>query len=82
MSEHWIEWVISAVIVVIMYLMVDSKIDLARIFTTLDTHKDSIGNLTTDVKSEGQKNQDQDLTLKEHSLRLSTVEQTLNKNKK
>lgn len=76
--EHWFEYLFAGVIAVLMYLMIDSKIDMARMDSHAQYQKDSIDSLGKDSKEIGIKVNEQNLILREHSLRLSTVEGQLN----
>lgn len=64
------------------WLMVDAKVNIARMDSTLDAQKDNLAGINQDTKGLGVKNQDQDMTLMEHSIRLSTIENQANKNRK
>lgn len=73
-SEHWIEWLFGVGVVVAVWFMVDARIDMACVETNVDTHKGNISDLQADVQKGVDKNQEQDLTLREHQVRLTAVE--------
>lgn len=74
--NNWINWLIGAAIVVMVFLMVDSKIDLAKINTTIDRLKTDVQSLIGDVKTINEKNHQQDLAIKEDNLRINSLEQS------
>lgn len=80
--EHWAEWFFGGVVAIVAWLMVDAKIDLARIETNAENQKGNISDLQNGEQKIIDKNQDQDLTLREHSVRLSNVEEKVAKSKK
>ncbi len=80
-SEHWVAWVIGVITVAFSYFMVNSKVDIARIFEKTENIEKRIDNISDDIKEinakteqkideiEG-KNYEQDIEIKENELRL------------
>ena len=80
-SEHWVAWVIAVVTVVFSYFMVNSRVDIARIFEKTDNIEKSMDNISDDLKEMNAnteqkideietKNHEQDIEIKENELRL------------
>ena len=80
-QEHWVEWLFGGVVAIVVWLMLDARVDLSRIEANAGAQKDNITDLKDDAKLSNQKNQEQDLTLREHSVRLSVVEKTVGRTK-
>lgn len=81
-QEHWVEWLFAGVVAITAWLMIAARVDLTRIETNASAQKDRIAELNGWAQKSVDKNQEQDLTLREHSLRLSSVEEKVNKTKK
>lgn len=73
-SENWIGWVICIAIAILYFTLIDSKVDLARINTNIENIKEDINSIKNDIKEQDKKNHDQDLSIKENSIRISNVE--------
>jgi cell division protein FtsL len=80
-GEHWIYYVIGVVTIVISFLMIDSKVDIARIFEKNSTIEKNIETISTDIKELDKKitddidelketNHDQDMKIQENSLKI------------
>ena len=82
LEEHWVEWLFGSVIAMTAWLMVGARLDLVRIDTTAGAQKDCIIDLQSGAQKSVDKNQEQDLLLREHSIRISNVEEKVNKAKK
>lgn len=78
-QEHWLEWAFCIVIALVIFFGRDVLIDLTRIETNQLIQKESISFLQSRAQKISDKNQEQDLTLKEHSIRISHVEEKVNK---
>lgn len=82
LKQHWLEWTICAAIAVFFFLMVDSKIFIARMDVRVESLNGSVIDLKGQVKDLNSKNNEQDLTLKEHSIHLSNIEEQITKEDK
>lgn len=82
LSDKWVPWLVTGVILLMGYLMVDSKIDIAKIGTTLETLKENVKLLIEDNKKFSEKLHSQDLKINENSLRLNNFEKQNDNSKK
>lgn len=81
-KENWLNWLIGAFIIVFLWLMVDSKIDLAKISVTLENLKDNLSEVEQINQKNLDKNIDQDLRINEHKMKIESLEKkTDNKSK-
>ena len=81
-QDHWVEWIIGAVVVIAGWFMIDARIDIVRIETVAGNQKESIAEIQSAEQKSADKNHDQDLTLREHTIRISNVEDKVNKVKR
>ena len=77
--NNWLNWAVGVVIVVLFFLMVDSKVDLARIGSTIDAIKENVKSLIIESKTQGNKIHEQDLSIRENSLRIQQIEKQYDK---
>jgi hypothetical protein len=70
LRENWIGWVISLVTVLLGWLMIGSKIEIARLNIVSEGHSDDLKEVKESSQKNLEKNIEQDLTLKEHGLRI------------
>lgn len=73
-NNNWHMWAIGAFVTLGGYFLVDSKIIIARIDATMEAHKSDISRIELSEKEDSQKNQEQDMLLKEHAIRLEHIE--------
>lgn len=73
-SENWIGWLLGLAIIVLFFLMIDSKVDLARINTNLEYLKENVGSIRNDIKEQDRKNQSQDLLINGNSIKITNLE--------
>ena len=72
--NNWLNWAVSIVILVLFFLMVDSKVDLARFGSTIDAIKENVKVLMSESKTQSDKIHEQDLSVRENSLRIQQIE--------
>ena len=80
-SENWVNWLVSGIIIILLFLMIDSKVDLAKISTSIDNVKESISSFVSDSKEGRDKDHEQDLVLKEHSMQIIQLEKESDRNR-
>jgi hypothetical protein len=80
-SNNLMSWLVSGVLVILFFLMFDSKVDLAKISTTIDTIKENVASLVESAKNTQNKDHEQDLALKEHSMQIIQLEKENERNK-
>ena len=78
-GEHWVEWLVTIALGVLYFLMSASKIDITRIEGHIESHKEKISNLETDSKNQNKTDHDQDLQINENLIRISNLEDKVNK---
>jgi hypothetical protein len=81
-QDHWVEWLFGSIVALTAWSVIYARIDLVRIETNQITQKESITVIQSGTQKASDKNQEQDLTLREHSLRISNVEEKVSKTKK
>lgn len=79
-SNNWISWMVSVAIFILFFLMLDSKVDLAKISTTIDAIKEKVASLVDSSKDTQNKDHEQDLVLKEHSMQIIQLERENERN--
>lgn len=67
-------WLCSLAGLLFFYFMVDSKIDIARISSTIDAIKNDIVGLKADNKQQSDKGHERDLTIREYKIRIENLE--------
>jgi hypothetical protein len=82
LQNHWVEWLFGTIVAITAWSVIYARIDFARIETNQITQKESITVLQSGTQKASNKNHEQDLMLREHSLRISNVEEKVNKTKK
>jgi len=81
-QEHWVEWLFGSIVAITAWSVIYARIDLARIETNQITQKECVTVLQSGTQRASDKNHEQDLILREHALRISNVEEKVNKPKK
>ncbi|HVP06287.1 MAG TPA: hypothetical protein VMS71_00490 [Candidatus Acidoferrum sp.] len=82
LSVHWFDLLVAIFVFILLFATVDSKVDLARISTALDAQKETLKDLKSDIKDRTSDDHNQDLQLREHSVRLQNLESSLSKTSK
>ena len=80
-SENWVNWLVSGAIIILIFLMIDSKVDLAKISTSIDNAKESISTLISDSKELRENAHGQALVLKEHEMQIIQLEKESERNR-
>ena len=92
-GEHWIYYVVGVVTLVISFLMVESKVDIARIFEKTSGIEKNIEKVSSDIKDLDSKidkgidelkdeNHDQDMKIQENKLKIEYSKPEKNNNGK
>jgi hypothetical protein len=68
-SENWIAWLVGGVVIILTFLMIESKVDLAKLFEKVDQNKEEINSVKEDVKTINEVNHNQDLKIQEIQIR-------------
>ena len=78
LSENWLNYIVAIFAIVLVYLMYDSKVDLASIVVNITAQKEDISELKLDTKQEIKKNYSQDVDINENRVRLDSLERWVN----
>jgi len=78
LSENWLNYVVVMATIVLVYLMYDSKVDLACIDVNITAQKEDISDLELETKQQIKKNYSQDVDINENRVRLDTLERWVN----
>lgn len=73
-KEHWIAWVVGIVCVAFVFLLVDAKVDFARLFSRAEEHERQIERIEHSVERANEKNVEQDLSIQANEIRLDNLE--------
>ena len=73
-SEHWIQYAISSVLLLLAWLMIDSRVDLARVMEREAMSGERIGETRDDLRANGAIDREQDLQIREHTVRIQQLE--------
>jgi hypothetical protein len=73
-KENWIPWAFTIFVLIAGYFVIDSKIDLARVFENLHFHSAQMDGLKNDVKEISKDKAKQDLEIQQHKMRLEQLE--------
>lgn len=71
-NDNWLHWIIGAVAMILIFLMVDSKVDIKGIETNVDNIKDEVKDIKDSQKEIRNKLHDQDLQIQENKIRIET----------
>jgi len=78
-EENWIRWVIGAFVVLLIFLMYDSKVDIKGIETNVDNIKEDMKDVKGSQKEIQNKLHEQDLKIQENKIKLESIESRPNK---
>jgi hypothetical protein len=81
LSENWTNWVFAAVALVLVWLMTDAKVSIAAIQSTMESVREKIVTMTSEIDSAISSNHQQDLSIMENRVRLEFLEKSLEKSK-
>lgn len=76
-KENWLPWSIGVFAVILIFLMVDSKVDIAKIFERTETIKENVSGIENDIEKIKEKNHEQDLKIQENKFKTESVEKEL-----
>ena len=76
-QDHYLTWIFSGIIIVLIYLMFESKVDFARIHKSLEFSGKNISSLDFDMKKKTEKDSKQDLNINENRIKIGVIEKTL-----
>ncbi len=76
-SENWLNYVIGLIALTLVFLMYDSKLELAKIDVGLAVQKENISSIKSDTKQQGQENHAQDIKINENRYRIDSLEKRL-----
>ncbi len=72
--ESWASWLVTGIIMVLLFLTYGSKIELARISSSIESLKERMLAVGDDSKERLRKSHDQELILREHSVLINQLE--------
>lgn len=74
LKENWLAWLIGIFAVVLVFLMVESKVDIAKIFEKTETIKENVNDLEDDIEKLKEKDHEQDLEIQEVKIKSENIE--------
>ena len=75
-KDHWLEGIFSIVILLLLYFMIDSKIDMAKATTQISNIEKNETNITQDLNAKTSKDHEQDLDIRENKIRIEQLEKS------
>lgn len=80
-EDNWVGWIISGVVLVMVYFMIESRVDIARLFERVDIISKSSDQLNTDIKEIKDNQHEQDLKIQENKIKTENLEKDLSQQK-
>ena len=81
-SDNWVIWVSGIFVIALVYFMIDSKIDFAKLDVNLNNQVEKIETIKNSSLSNEKQNYKQDLQINENKLRIEFIEKSNKKNHK
>lgn len=81
-SDNWVIWISGIFVFALMYFMIDSKIDFAKLDVNLNNQVEKIGTIHNSSLSNKKQNHKQDLQINENKLRIEFIEKNNQKEHK
>lgn len=75
-ADHWLEGIFSLVILLLLYFMIDAKIDMAKASTQISTIEKNETTIIQDLKTNDTKDHEQDLDIRENKIRIGQLEKS------
>ncbi len=69
-TEHWINWLVSIFAIILAWLMINSRIDIATIFEKFDAIKNNLLSIKTSLDANSINDHRQDLIINENKIRI------------
>jgi hypothetical protein len=74
LKEHWGEYLIAFLLIIMSYFMYESKIDINGINIKVNSIEDDVKELKTEQKELNQKNHEQDLKIQKNDLKIEEID--------
>jgi len=76
-KKNWLPWSIGIFAFILIFLTVDSKVDIATIFEKTETIKENLDEIKDDIEDIKKTNHNQDLKIQENKFKTEEVEKEL-----
>lgn len=78
-SENWVNWLFAVAAIVLLFLMSESKVGIARLETKMETVNEDIRTLQGQVGDINKANEKRDISIDENKIRIEFLQKEMDK---